>query len=122
MVCAVPVPVAGGGEVRLDARKGDTRFRLYDAKRCLVPQGVVWVDTETAQWGQTDYEASRLSHSHETVTIQEESITVYLDKQLIVFNEVEDDSPSIEFAILHDLSEEIANASAYKRHKSGKAS
>lgn len=86
--------------MRLDARKGDTQFRLYDAKRCIVPQQVVWVDTETAQWGQTDYEASRLNHAHETVTIQEDSITVYVDLKLIVFNEVEDDQSNLE----HDWS------------------
>lgn len=77
--------------MRLDARNGDTQFRLYDAKRCLVPERVVWIDTDTAQWGQSDIEASRLSQNHETITIQEDSITVYLDKRLIIFNEVEDD-------------------------------
>lgn len=34
----------------LDARKGDSSYSVYDAKRCKAVKDAVWVDDETAQW------------------------------------------------------------------------
>lgn len=103
--------------MRLDARQGDTHYSIYDAKRCLEPERVIWVDTDTAQWGQLDVEASRTTRSTVTDPVQEDSITVYQDIRLIVFNEVKDEAPSDQLQIIRDRTEEIANATLYWRYK-----
>lgn len=70
----------------LDARKGDKGYRCYDAKACRVVRDVVWVDDETAQWGQW---ATR-DYQREIEVNQEESISIYKDLKLVVFNQVDD--------------------------------
>jgi hypothetical protein len=75
----------------LDARRGDTGYTVYDAKRCLfVSNDCLWVDSDTAQWGRMDRQASRSLCEPETEIMQEDRITIYLDHKLVVFNEVED--------------------------------
>lgn len=70
----------------LDARKGDRQYRCYDAKACRAVRGVVWVDDETAQWGHYVIRGREV-----TIKVkQEESITIYQDRKLVVFNQVDD--------------------------------
>lgn len=82
--------------MRLDARKGDTGWNLWDVERCIVPKGVVWVDDETAQWGAHDKDSEGafsylvLYGEWSLITHQEKRIAIYPDRKLILFNPVAD--------------------------------
>ena len=79
--------------VILDARKGDVHYHCYDAKTCRIVKRVVWVNDETAQWGR--YLPPRLgAHELDLETVQEDRITIYPDRRLVVFNEVDDSEPA----------------------------
>ena len=79
--------------MRLDARKGHYPWNCWDAKRCCAPEHVVWVDDETAQWGQyikQDREFIRVNGRVRIDVHQEDKITIYPDRRLVVFNEIPD--------------------------------
>lgn len=81
----------------LDARLGHTHYDVYDAKRCRRVKDVVWVSTETARWGEYDRSPAGMAHAYGTgflklIEHQEDRITIYLDRRLVVFNEVDDSS------------------------------
>ncbi len=75
--------------VILDARKGDIHYHCYDAKTCRMVKVVVWVDDETAQWGRY-LPPKPGAYELDLETVQEDRITIYLDRRLVVFNEVDD--------------------------------
>jgi hypothetical protein len=66
--------------MRLDARLGDTGWKVFDSKRCCEVGYVEWCDDVTAQWGSAITGCA----------YQEDRITIHRDKMLVVFNEVPD--------------------------------
>jgi hypothetical protein len=83
--------------MRLDSRSGDRDYVCYDAKQCCVVKGVVWVDSETARWARYDMSAAGIARAHATghltqIEQQEQRISIYIDRRLVVFNEVDDNS------------------------------
>jgi hypothetical protein len=87
----------------LDARQGHVDFFVFDVKRMLVPRCVVWVNDETAQWGQIVEPMTVFNDELNTVRRQEDRITIYLERKLILFNEVDDQEPAAQEAqhVLH---------------------
>lgn len=77
--------------MRLDASDGHRGWSTYDAKRCCRVTGVVWVDDTTAQWG--GYVEPHVIMDGRLVMEfhQEDRITIYVDRKLVVFNEVDDE-------------------------------
>jgi hypothetical protein len=80
--------------MRLDARQGDTGWPCYDAKRCRMVENVLWVDDQTARWGE-------MKTIYWDVEHQEERITIYPSRRLVIFNQVDDS---------HDAGEQVADA------------
>lgn len=79
--------------MRLDARKGDHGYTIWDAKRCReIKRFVMWVDDETAQWGQV---FGFVDGVPVETTVQEDRITIYLSRKLIIFNEVDLGEPEL---------------------------
>ena len=75
----------------IDARNGHyAAWYLYDVKRCQKVQSAVWVNDETAQWGQY----TRTTYGGEWIieTRQEDRISIYPSRRLVLFNEVDDAS------------------------------
>ena len=72
--------------MRLDARKGDIGWPCYDAKRCRMVPLVVWVDDADATWGEWVRDPFPNTRTH-----QENRITIYPSRKLVIFNEVDDD-------------------------------
>ena len=79
----------------LDARKGDYRtwrsWRVYHAEECRMLKNVVWVDSDTAQWGEspqlfTVVDGEPVIHIH-----QARKIEIYVDRQLVIINPVPDE-------------------------------
>lgn len=88
--------------MRLDARVGHTGFTIYDAKRCGAVPNVRWVDSDSANWGEIDVSDSGrafaiLYGDLPEIVHQEERISIYLERKLIIFNEVDlDDDEDVE--------------------------
>jgi hypothetical protein len=86
--------------MRLDARNGNREWLVFDVKRCRQVREVVWCDDETAQWGRHMRDLSgRVLMRHRTVvlqTVQEDRITIYPTRKLVLFNEVDDDDSAPE--------------------------
>lgn len=80
--------------MRLDSRNGD-KARCYDAKRCCEVVDVVAVDDQTAQWigVVSPRQLAADGSGYITEVHQEDRITIYRDKGLVIFNEVDDPSP-----------------------------
>lgn len=76
----------------LDGRKGDRPYQCYDAKTCRMVKQVVWVNDETAQWGR--YVSHPVGGELLTEAVQEDRITIYVARKLVVFNEVDDSEPA----------------------------
>jgi len=77
----------------LHALNGDVGWSVYDSKRCCEVVGVQWVNSDTAQWGQIRMITMfGLVVDVDTVPIQEERITIYPDRMLVIFNEVADNT------------------------------
>ena len=85
--------------MRLDARKGDTGYDIWDVARCCRVERVLWVDTDSATWAGYRRADEGRPESHETVMRwiagdapihQERRITVYPLRKLILFNELDD--------------------------------
>lgn len=72
--------------MRLDAHKGDRDWSCYDAKRCRMVKDAVWVDDSDATWGMAVLRPPNLDID----TVQEERITIYPSRKLVVFNEIDD--------------------------------
>ena len=75
--------------MRLDARKGDTGWFVYDAEACRKIEYAVWFDDETAQYGV--YDGLFFALVGEPTTIQAKRIVIYPDRKLVIVNPVEDD-------------------------------
>jgi hypothetical protein len=75
--------------MKLDARKGDSGWPCYDAKRCCMVERVLWVDDETAQWGELTL--SQAPPFLIDIVHKEERITIYPSRRLVIFNEVDDE-------------------------------
>jgi hypothetical protein len=73
--------------MRLDARKGDTGWPCYDAKRCCMVEGVLWVDDATARWCQLVRVPGPPFIAE--VDHQEDRITIYPTRRIVIFNEIE---------------------------------
>lgn len=78
----------------LDARQGHVDYFVFDVKRMIEPRCVLWVNDETAQWGQIVEPTTVFNGELNTVRNQEDRITIYLDRKLILFNEVDDQAPA----------------------------
>lgn len=78
----------------LDARKGDVDYFVYDVKRMVRPQNVLWVNDQTAQWAQTITPYVFLQGQLASTVHQEEKITIHLAKKIVLFNEVDDQDPA----------------------------
>ena len=75
----------------LDARNGHgDAWYLYDIKRCRKVECAVWVNDETAQWGR--YTGCTIAWEWEIETRQEDRISIYPSRRLVLFNEVDDAS------------------------------
>lgn len=76
--------------MRLDARRGHRNWFVWDVKRCRPVKYCVWCDDETAQWGGfvqpfvPDLGGALLLETH-----QEDRITIYPERRLVLFNEVD---------------------------------
>jgi hypothetical protein len=70
--------------MRLDARKGDTGWQVYDAKRCRKLEFVVWLDNSDATWGEFDDNVPG-----RVIVRQEDRITIYQSRRLVIFNEID---------------------------------
>jgi hypothetical protein len=78
--------------MRLDAQNGDTGWQCYDAKHCRMVPHVVWVDDETATWGCMTGATTPFDWIIETV--QEDRISIYPSRRLVIFNEIDDKQTS----------------------------
>lgn len=76
--------------MRLEAGPSVTGWSVYDAKLCCNVLGVVWVDDATAQWGGYAVPHIIVDGRLAMEFHQEDRITIYVDRKLVVFNEVED--------------------------------
>ena len=75
----------------LDARNGHgDAWYLYDIKRCRKVECAVWVNDETAQWGR--YTGCTIAWEWVIETRQEDRISIYPSRRLVLFNEVDDAS------------------------------
>lgn len=54
---------------------------------------VVWVNDETAQWGRY-LPPKPGAYELELKTVQEDRISIYLDRRLVVFNEADESEPA----------------------------
>lgn len=74
--------------MRLDARDGPKcwGWDVFDVATCRRPEHVVWVDDESATWGQWAHNVF-----DEIIKHQERRITIYPARKLILFNEVDDE-------------------------------
>lgn len=73
----------------IDARIGHgAAWSLYDIKRCRRVECAVWVNDETAQWGH--YTGTTFTGEWLIETIQEDRISIYPSRRLVLFNEVDD--------------------------------
>lgn len=68
--------------MRLDARKGDVGWYVFDCARCRPVESVVWCDDETARWGY-------LLLRNAILVRQEQRISIYPQRRLVLFNEIE---------------------------------
>jgi hypothetical protein len=73
--------------MRLDARKGDVDWSVYDAKRCCMVKHVVWLDDETATWAELVIVKRR--PFLELILRQEDRITIYPSRRLVIFNGID---------------------------------
>lgn len=76
--------------MRLDSRKGDTNWRVYHARRCVVLRNVVWVDDETCQWCQYDDPPRVVGLDVASTVHQADRIVIDPSRRLIVIDPVED--------------------------------
>lgn len=72
--------------MKLDARKGDTGWYVFDCARCCPVESVVWCDEETARWGHVPPPGS---DGCALTVHQEHRIRIYPERRLVLFNEVE---------------------------------
>jgi hypothetical protein len=77
--------------VKLDARNGDTGWPCYDAKRCHMVENVLWVNSGDATWGElVGFDGGPRAPVPVVATHQEERITIYPSRRIVIFNEVDD--------------------------------
>lgn len=75
--------------MRLDARSGQCGQHLvWDVRKCREVKNVVWVDDESAQWG--EYTGAITNFELNITTHQEDRITIYRERRLVLFNEIDD--------------------------------
>lgn len=77
----------------LDARRGD-RADVYDAKTCRMVKDVVWLNDATAQWGRWVLPPRPGACELVIEVVQEDRITIYPARALVIFNEVDDNEPA----------------------------
>lgn len=85
----------------IDARKpGNYCWTVYDAKRCQSVKNVVWVNDETAQWAGYIKPYVVVGHDLLLTIQQEDRITIYPEKRLVIFNEIETEEPATEVGVI----------------------
>ena len=90
----------------LDARKGDHGWTVFDVARCARVEAVIWVRPGPLLWSgwrtQLEMRLFRIEHGtlSEPPIHRENKITVYPERRLVLFNEV-DDTATDELAEVH---------------------
>ena len=97
--------------MRLDAREGHTNYFVYDTKSCREVREAVWVDDTLAQWGR--YLPYNGVTGLLTEAVQEDRVTIYMEKHLVIFNEVDEETPDT----VLELASELANTELTGRHE-----
>lgn len=79
----------------LDARKGDYRtyrgWSVYHAEECRFLRTVVWIDSDTAQWGENLMPLQIVDDEFVIQIHQARKIEIYVDRQLVIINPVPDE-------------------------------
>ena len=75
--------------MRIDARTANYYgWSVYHAEECRFLRNVVWVDSDTAQWGEAPLQ---LIDEDFIETRQAKKIAIYMDRKLVIINPVPDE-------------------------------
>jgi hypothetical protein len=79
--------------MRLDAREGDTDWKVYHAERCEMLREVVWVDDEIRQWAEVALPVQVDPATGDSVLLrafEAKKIEIIPLMRLVVINPIED--------------------------------
>lgn len=82
--------------MRLDGSNGDNDWQCFDVERSAVVPRVVWIDEESATWGEYDLSPAGCAHAAFTgwlpeIHHQEKRIQICHKQRIVLFNPLDDE-------------------------------
>lgn len=97
---------------RLDSRNGDRGWQCFDVERCALITPVVFVDEESATWGESDLSPEGqifafVRGEPKVILHHEKRIRIVHGQRMVLFNSL-DDGDSSETETVYDVLAEAA--------------